>query len=406
MSTKVKKEVKVPANSLCLSEPLEISLAEEKNEDGEKKRTASMLAYSGGVIKDHWWWGDLVIDTEGMKFQNNPLPILEDHMTDKKIGMAKTGGAVQDDHSIRFNEIVLLSNEHATEFYNNSKDGFPYQASVRVEPAVIEHLEEKGKADVNGMTIKGPATIFRQVLCKESSVCVFGADGSTASSAFSEEGSKDIMLSIEEIGSPNTDNSKPSATNVAKQKQEGNMNKEELLAAHPELAKMFEEEADEAKVKAEQEFNDQLSDRDAQIATLTEENTKLSETNAANNTRIDSLERNDTIRSEKEMKFTADSIVEVALKSSNIPARLHPKVTKSLDYGEFVENNVLDTVKFTEKVTAEVAEWNSTFKEMQPIPDPAILGMSQAGGDGDILATENKSIVERMLGYNGMGGEK
>ena len=43
-----------------------------------------MLAYSGGVIKGHWYWGDLAIDVSGLSFPSR-FPILEDHRTDKKI---------------------------------------------------------------------------------------------------------------------------------------------------------------------------------------------------------------------------------------------------------------------------------------------------------------------------------
>ena len=51
-----------------------------------KTRTLKMVAYSGKIIKNHWYWGDLAIDTSGMKMAKKEIPILQDHATEEKIG--------------------------------------------------------------------------------------------------------------------------------------------------------------------------------------------------------------------------------------------------------------------------------------------------------------------------------
>jgi hypothetical protein len=51
-----------------------------------KQRSLKMTAYSGKVIKNHWYWGNLAIDTAGLKLSKKEIPILSDHDTSKKIG--------------------------------------------------------------------------------------------------------------------------------------------------------------------------------------------------------------------------------------------------------------------------------------------------------------------------------
>lgn len=406
---------KVPNTALQLREPTEILLSEKDDENGEKKRTASMVALSGEVIKDHWWWGTLYIDMTGLLFDSNPLPILEDHRTDKKIGMVydPAKGVDKKNSQLIFAEIQLLENDDANTFYDNSKQGFPYQASVRVKPSKIEHLEEEATAEVNGMTVEGPATIFRQTTIKESSVCVFGWDSQTESAALSEA-SEDVILSLNEIGKPATRQLKDAFVAVGNANagektiltQEDNiMNKAELLAKHPELKDMFKEEADEAKKAVDADHQTELSEKDGQIDTLTQENEKLSKTNEESQDRIGNLEKKDTIRTEKELKMTADTIINTHLSKSNIPPRLHEKVLTSLDHNKFVENDILDTEKFTELVVSEVTEWNEAFKD-SPKPKNTIRGMSFSSDDEqqeaeNKLTEDNDATVERMLGYSG-----
>ena len=50
----------------------------EAGEDGKTPKL-KMVGYSGGIIKGHWYWGDLAIDLEGMSFPLSKYPILEDH---------------------------------------------------------------------------------------------------------------------------------------------------------------------------------------------------------------------------------------------------------------------------------------------------------------------------------------
>ncbi len=82
----MKKQLKktIPNGALRLVTPDCHAFAE--GEEGEKK--LQLVVYSGGVIKGHWWWGNLAIDLEGVKFDRNKYPVLENHNTAKKLAFS------------------------------------------------------------------------------------------------------------------------------------------------------------------------------------------------------------------------------------------------------------------------------------------------------------------------------
>ena len=172
-------EAKIPKNILDFSEDLHIDFDES---DG--KRTATMLGYSGKPM-NHPFIGDLVVDVSGISFNNKVIPILEEHEEERKIGYSKKPKT--ENNQVYFDDITLLTNSFANEFYQNSKDGFPYQASISFYPKKIERVEEGAKSEVNGYTQKGPALIFRESVFRESSVCTFGMDHRTSSVAQSDQ---------------------------------------------------------------------------------------------------------------------------------------------------------------------------------------------------------------------------
>jgi len=137
-----------------------------------------MVAYSGKIIKGHWYWDDLALDLKGVKFAQTKFPILENHNTDKKI--AFTGKPlVNGNLRINPDTTKFVDTPESARFQRVSKDGFPYQASVRGRPTAVERLTKGESAEVNGLTIKGPASIWRKWEFVEASVCVFGWDSNT-----------------------------------------------------------------------------------------------------------------------------------------------------------------------------------------------------------------------------------
>lgn len=180
-----KEKLTLPKGAFTFQEPdqADINLAEEGEE--KKTRYASMLVYSGKPMR-HWLFGDLAIDVNGLKFgKKSKFPVLEEHETDRKLGFS--GKPKTDEGNVKLEKIRLLENSHANEFYENSKAGFPYQASISIKPLRIERLEEGSSAEVNNQKLKGPAMIIREAEYREGSACVFGVDSNTSTAAFNED---------------------------------------------------------------------------------------------------------------------------------------------------------------------------------------------------------------------------
>lgn len=191
-----KKEFKksIPTKAMVFEEHADVDLS-QYNDSG----VISMTAYSGKIIKNHFFWGDLAIDVSGIKFSSRRHPILEQHDLMRKIGFSNSKPDISENKLV-FDNIKLLSNEVAQEFYKNAKEGFPYQASIRVKPLHIEELGEGVSAEVNGYTMRGPGTIFRSSECKEASVCVFGYDHRTNVTAFSDSDMEEVTFSLDSSG--------------------------------------------------------------------------------------------------------------------------------------------------------------------------------------------------------------
>ena len=172
--------------------------------DGEKPKLR-MKAYSGKEIKGHWYWGNLALDTEGMKVLQSKTPILENHDTSRKI--AFTTGITVEDHAVILDsdKTTFVDTEESREFQKLSSEGFPYQCSVAGEPSVVEWVKEGSSVEVNGFSLKGPGAVWRQWGLKEASVCVFGWDSKTSASAFSRTEMEEVELTeIREGGDPAT----------------------------------------------------------------------------------------------------------------------------------------------------------------------------------------------------------
>ncbi len=318
------------------------TLTFEKSEEEEEKLKLDMVGYSGGVIKDHWWWGDLVIDLGGVQFNSDKLPILENHNTDRKL--AFTGKPIIDKDGIKVDSetTVFLDNEYSNEFIKNSKAGFPYQSSIYVEPLSIERLEKDAEVEVNGFTMKGPGTVFRKTELKEISACVFGWDSNTTAAAFSQTLSAETKFVASNNSSgqvPDNDlNTKKNKNNI--NLEDDTMDLAQLKKDHPDL---YAQVMEEGKTAAETSFSSKEQEMKDEIATM--------------QAKISSFEKNEIIRSEKEMQNEAKSLFASKLAESDIPEHLHEKVMPHVQYTKFVEEGKFDKEAFSTAVDAEIKSW-------------------------------------------------
>ena len=154
----------------------------DAQEDGKKKRTFSGVAYSGEVITDHWYWKQVIFDLDSMQIKGR-IPALLEHSSYQRAGAIES-------HAISYESGltvsgILLSNEFGTQVATDSDDGFPWQMSVRIEPASIDEIQAGNTITVNGKLLHGPITVFRGGRIREVSFCALGADENTMAVAAS-----------------------------------------------------------------------------------------------------------------------------------------------------------------------------------------------------------------------------
>lgn len=357
-------------------------------EDGKtpiKKPKLKMVGYSGGLIKGHWYWDTLAIDLEGIQFSQKRYPILEDHMVERKI--AHIGKPVIENGKLKAPEedAVFLSSEAAEEFVSNSQHGFPYQASIYAKPSNVERLEEGATAKVNGMTMKGPGSIWRACEFKEMSVCVFGWDTKTQSSAFSKEELEECAFTETVVPA-----GKKQLINRRKEVTES-MNMDELKEKHPDL---YDQIVAAATTAAEAKFAKKETAFTEEIEALQADNKSLQGD-------VESLKASDEKRGEREMSDQADKIWSRKLSASELPDRLHAKVKKHVSHHKFVDDKGrLDVDAFGEAIDAEIKDW----KGLSVSEDSAVEGETfteKQLEDETKLAEENTTLTDRLLKHAG-----
>ena len=372
-----KETVKLNKAALCFSNVGSLITLSAKEEG--KQRSIAMTLYSGKLIKGHWYWGDLAIDTAGIKMAKKNIPILEDHETSKKIGFGAF--ATNDKHELVATENTFVDTPFATEFQRLSDQGFPYEASLSGRPTKIQRLMEKEEAEVNGFTMKGPGTIWRESVLKEGSIVTFGADSHTKSVAMAENEEFDMEVDEKSI----------------KKDKEVVMDLIKLKAEHPAL---YEEVISLGVKQAETAFAPVKANLETQVTSLTAERDKLKETNTSSEERLLKLEKISALQAEKAIELRADGLVSAKLSGSKVPKRLHVKVRKQLNHQAFVKDNVLDEVAFLAAIDTELKDWAS--EEGTDGSESDVLGMSfTKAGETELSEKGADDIVNRMLKSTG-----
>jgi hypothetical protein len=151
-----------------------------------------IVAYSGGIILNHWFWGNIAIDLQGAVFDKAKTPVLDAHAVGNRIGFT-TNQKIADKIEV---DGKFLSNPAAQQLKTDLKDGFPMQASVYIPPSSIEYVKDGQTTQVNGQTLKGPGAVFRQAKIKDVVMCIFGYDSNTMSTAFAERDKREIQFNV------------------------------------------------------------------------------------------------------------------------------------------------------------------------------------------------------------------
>jgi hypothetical protein len=173
----------IPENAFNLEFPGNGIFAEPETDSNKVRLTL----YDGSVVK-HWYWGNLAFELAGIKLRKTPLPILFQHDVNQRIGFAQKT-IINNKFTI---EGEFLSSEIAQNIRRDAKDGFPFEASLKFDPARTNILKvaDGEKIEVNGRTLKGPGTVMKSAEIMEGSICVFGALDETKTEIFNYDGKK------------------------------------------------------------------------------------------------------------------------------------------------------------------------------------------------------------------------
>ena len=159
---------------------------------GSESNGFKILGYTGKIMKNHWYWGNVAFDLSGLKFYKKRLAVLEEHFKQDRIGFT-TKQEIKDQVTV---EGQFLDSEKAQQLKKDIKDGFPMEASVFCLPSVIERIMEGASTKVNGHILKGPGSVFREAVIKEVSMCVFGLDSNTKSVALAADSNQEVKFNL------------------------------------------------------------------------------------------------------------------------------------------------------------------------------------------------------------------
>lgn len=370
----------IPATAFILG--ADECFAKVDSEEGKPARL-QMTAYSGKIIKNHWWWGDLAIDLQGMAFPKRTYPVLDSHDPNKKVAFMKKP-VITADHAlvVEADNVTFVDTPAAHEFVKLSKQGFPYEASIHAMPQQIQRLSPDEVADVNGFSMKGPGTIWRKSTFKEASVCLFGYDPNTQSVAMEKPLAMSFRNSsgLVNFGTSGTSGTSDCAVDSGTW-AEYVFNPQVITISDggdekmPITIEQFKKESPEEYGKLVDEITQQVKDTTAAAfakekadleTKFTDEVKTLRESVEASEKRILQFEKAEEIRREGERRGQAESIFRDALSNSNIPEYLHAKVIRQIDYVQFVADGILDVAKFTEAVANEIKDWEGSGAFTQP----------------------------------------
>jgi signal peptide peptidase SppA len=185
--------------------------------------------------------------------------------------------------------------------------------------------------------------------------------------------------------------------NPSKRKEVKLMPVNEFKKEHPqEYLELVNKTKQEAADEVRAEMQGQIDDKNKVIDQLEKENETLSGSLADSEKRMLKLEKNDALRTEREMKKDADRIWADELAASDIPARLHPKVSNQVSHEKFIKEGVFDRDGFKEAIQAEMKDWKGVGTETV-IGGAAPLKGEGEDADAQTQQKEDDDAVDEML---------
>lgn len=180
--------------------------------DRIKTYPVTLKVRTGGVL-DHWLFGRIVMDFEGMEWHKDNLVLDWNHNADVEIGVILDRNFDGGDLICKSKLISRDPNDRVAKIVDYSGEGVPYEVSMtwgntQSGKFVVEDVPLGKEALVNDKqgVVKGPVSIIRAWGMYGAAVCHHGVDSSTGCQFDSENRKgqimpKDLKVFIDKFGS-------------------------------------------------------------------------------------------------------------------------------------------------------------------------------------------------------------
>lgn len=187
---------KIPRQALAFAAELVAGDAAPATQDGATLFPFSMVARTKGVA-NHAWWGRCIHDFSGMLQLKPSISIDYAHDQRDVVGFADKIEVSADGLQLAGALVSMRPDDRAAEIAAKRKAGVPYEASIMTnwENLVIEEIPQGYTTEVNGETVEGPATVFRQWELWGCAICPYGSDAQTSLN-FSAGPAGDVTVSV------------------------------------------------------------------------------------------------------------------------------------------------------------------------------------------------------------------
>lgn len=143
----------------------------------------SILANTGEPMDISGFQYPVIVDISGASFARGTTPIIMEHNVDRRVGHSTSQVVDKVTNSITLSGVVSSKSEDAARFVEDSRNDFPFQASIGARILKKEFCPAGSTVSVNGKSWDGPLIVARQSKIREVSITLLGADGKTSSVA-------------------------------------------------------------------------------------------------------------------------------------------------------------------------------------------------------------------------------
>lgn len=209
-----------------------------RSSEGERTKF-QMLAHSGQPFQ-HWLFGNFAVDLAGLRVSKQKKPVLLEHDPEKRVGYTESFSVT--DKGLQVEGHFLKTSKLAQEIVADSKDGFPFEASISFERVRMQRIDEGETAEVNGYEFTGPGRIVRESEFREVSFVALGADMHTSAEALAN--GNGATETIEVTSRKDVEMSKDAKTT------DPVVTVESIKAEHPDIAAQLNAEGRDAAIAA------------------------------------------------------------------------------------------------------------------------------------------------------------